>query len=102
MTHDRPLKGGFSLCELIWSFHGCSSSLLALARRWIELIAPFFPQRYQVVRTKGDQPLATFRQHFNPFIFKMSVAIHAQDEQFDDLLFLAAACLITAIEGRQS
>ena len=79
-----------------------TNTLLALARRWIELIAAFFPQRYQVVRTGDNQPLATYRQHFNPFIYKMGVTIHFEDDQFDDLLLLAAACLITAIEGRQS
>lgn len=75
----------------------------ALLRRFIELAAVIFPQSFTLARADGT-PIAVFRQHFNPFIYRLGIAIDPafeQDEHFDDLLILAAGCLIAAIEGRQ-
>lgn len=73
---------------------------LALARRMIPGVAAFSPQRFHIL-TVGGTHLATLRTHFNPFVYRLGVAIHGEDEAIDELLILAAACLIAAIEGRQ-
>lgn len=76
------------------------STALTVARRFIEIAAALFPQSYSL--TNEDNVLiATFRQHFNPFIFKMGVQVHADDAEIDELVVLAIGCLVTAIEGRQ-
>lgn len=72
------------------------------ARRWIDSIAVFLPQTFDVTRVGDGVQIATFRQHFNPVIYKMGVAINADDAHLDDLVLLAAGSLIAAIEGRQS
>lgn len=76
------------------------STGLTVARRFIEAIAFLFPQSYSL--TNEDNVLiATFRQHFNPFVFKMGVSVHADDTEIDELVVLAIGCLVSAIEGRQ-
>lgn len=74
---------------------------LTVIRRIIEIAATLFPQQFTVTTNDG-QAIATFRQHFNPFIYRLGVAIHQPDEQLDDLMLLGAACLLAAIEGRQN
>ena len=75
------------------------SQLRALARRAHELIAMFIPQGYHMVDDVGE--VATYRTHFNPFIHRLGVAIHREDEALHDLLLLAGGVLLLAIEGRQ-
>jgi hypothetical protein len=77
-------------------------SFAPFARRFIDYAALFLPQKYDVTRTGDGQVLATFRQHANLFVFRMSVAILADDPELDELILLAAGCLIAAIEGRQA
>ena len=76
----------------------------ATVRRIIELAKVLMPQSFTLRRTDGRE-IATFRQHFNPFIYRLGVSIvHAPDtvqDAFDDLFILAAGSLIAAIEGRQ-
>jgi uncharacterized protein YxjI len=72
-----------------------------LARRYIDYATIILPQRYEVVRNRDQKAIAHLRQHFNPFIFRLGVAITDEDEDMDDLLILGASCLIAAIEGRQ-
>lgn len=80
---------------------------LALVRRVIPVISYLAPQKFEVLPTGADsQPIAaavaTFRTHLALFVYKLGIAIHdEQNEQFDDLMILAAGCLIAAIEGRQ-
>lgn len=76
------------------------STALTVARRFIEAIAFLFPQSYSLTN-EDNVVIATFRQHFNPFIFKMGVRVHADDAEIDELVVLAIGCLVTAIEGRQ-
>ncbi len=78
-----------------------TGSIAPLARRYIDYANIFFPQRYEVLRTRDHKQIAHLRQHFNPFIFRLGVAILDEDEEIDDLLILGASCLIAAIEGRQ-
>ena len=70
---------------------------MALIRRFLLNI---IPQSFHV--EAGGRQIATFRQHFNPFVFKMSVQL-APDarKQFDARLILAGGILLAAIEGRQ-
>jgi len=74
----------------------------AFLRRMHELIALFSPQTFQVTRTRDGATAAEFRQHFNPFVYRLGVTIHDEaDVDVDELVILAAACLLAAIEGRQ-
>lgn len=77
-------------------------SFAPFARRYIDNISVFLPQKFEVLRDTDKKTIAILRQHFNPFISRLGVAILEEDEALDELLLLGAACLITAIEGRQS
>lgn len=77
------------------------STRLGLARRFLPLGSVLFPQHFEVRDQPGGQPIATIRQHFNLLFYRLGLTIHRQDERFDDLFLLAAACLIAIIEGRQ-
>ncbi len=85
------------------------STFAALARRFIDFAALILPQKFNLRRTdsagKVDDsmpPIATYRTHFNPFIYRLSIAVHTEDSELDDLMLLATGCLIAAIEGRQA
>lgn len=78
-----------------------TGSIAPLARRYIEIASLLFPQSYEVIRSKDDAVIAEYRQHFNPFIFRLGVAIREEDDAIDELFILGAACLISAIEGKQ-
>jgi hypothetical protein len=67
------------------------STMLALARR---LFSGLIPQTFHL----GSG--VVFKQRFNPVIFKMDVDLRNAD--VDRRLVLGVACLIAAIEGRQS
>lgn len=74
------------------------SLALALIRRYM---ANLIPQTFRA--TAGAMQVAQFRQHFNPFVLKLSVSIlPASDGVVDRRLLLAAGVLLAAIEGRQS
>lgn len=73
---------------------------LAFARRMHEIVALFSPQKFSLRR--GGTEIARFRQHFNLFVYRLGVEVLKDDAELDDLMILAAGCLITAIEGRQS
>ncbi|GJM18843.1 MAG: hypothetical protein DHS20C14_10560 [Phycisphaeraceae bacterium] len=76
-------------------------SVQPIIRRYVNDIAVFFPQRFEIVRSSDGAHIATLRQHFNPFIYRLGLAVHQDDQQFDELILLGATCLIAAIEGRQ-
>lgn len=76
------------------------STMRAIVRRVVDAAAMFMPQRFTLTLSDG-QPLAVYRTHFNPFIHRMGVAIHGEHDVLDDLMILAAGCLLAAIEGRQ-
>lgn len=79
------------------------SAFKALVRRFLEIASLLMPQSYHVT-SAGGQPVAAFRSHFNPFIRKVGVAVYdgAAQAGLEPRVILAAAILITAIEGRQS
>jgi hypothetical protein len=72
------------------------SMTMALLRRFLSNL---IPQKFHLSDMQ-EQELATFRQHFNPFIFRMTVAIH-EGCPLSPLMVLAAGVLLVAIEGRQ-
>ncbi|MCB9846471.1 MAG: hypothetical protein H6811_10865 [Phycisphaeraceae bacterium] len=76
------------------------SSGKAFMRRILPLYNVFSPQRFHLSNATGDT-VAVFRTHFNLFVYRLGVAVTAEDPVFDDLMILAAGCLIAAIEGRQ-
>jgi len=74
----------------------------ALLRRFIDFAALLWPQAY-TVRGEGQQPLAEFKQNFNPFVVKINADFSPDREgRIDRRLGLAAALLMCAIEGKQS
>jgi hypothetical protein len=72
---------------------------LALLRRFVPL-GSLVPQGYHV--EVGTRPAAVFRQHFNPFVLRMTLDF-SQDNAglLDRRIGLAAAVLLCAVEGRQ-
>lgn len=78
-----------------------TGSVAPLIRRYIEIASFLFPQRYEVIRSADAKIIGMFRQHFNPFIFRLGISIVEEDDGIDELYILGSACLISAIEGRQ-
>lgn len=76
------------------------SMIKGVLRRSHELLGAIIPQTFHI-RAGDGREVATYRTHMNPFIHRISVAIHHEDEVFDDLLLLAGGVLLIAIEGRQ-
>ncbi len=72
--------------------------ILALLRRFI---LNLIPQTYQA--EIGGQPVATYKQNFNPYTMKLTIDF-TQDQQgvLDRRLGLAAAILLAAVEGKQN
>lgn len=77
------------------------STLKAIARRVIEYVALFMPQKYHL--DAGGQTICTMQQNFNPFVMKLVVDFKPDTQnKLDPRLGLAAAVLLCAIEGKQS
>ncbi|MDQ7014654.1 MAG: hypothetical protein Q9O74_12290 [Planctomycetota bacterium] len=76
------------------------SGALAILRRLHEAFAILSPQKFQITKADGTH-VATLRTHFNLFVYRLGVTVHVEDDEVDELMVLAAACLIAAIEGRQ-
>jgi hypothetical protein len=76
------------------------NALMAVLRRLNDAVAALSPQTFEVLSNE-NRTIATFRQNFNPFVYRLRIFMHEQDDQLDELVVLAAACLIAAIEGRQ-
>lgn len=72
------------------------SAFLSLVRRHLFAL---LPQTFTV--KSGGLHVATFRQNWNIFIPKLMVSFHGGPEEIDRRIGLAAAVLISAIEGRQ-
>lgn len=81
------------------------STWKALVRRYVNDVAFLFPQSFHLTDPVGRE-LAVFRQHFNIFVYRLGLSIKNPggpdtNDGPDELLILAAACVIAAIEGRQ-
>lgn len=73
------------------------SMLLALLRRFATNL---IPQTFN--GSVGGKPVLVFRQQFNPIVLKMDLDFYMDSENLlDRRLGLAAAILLTAVEGRQ-
>jgi hypothetical protein len=72
------------------------SGTMALLRRFLSNL---IPQSFDVTTGSGEL-CAEFNQHFNPFVYRLTVHID-RDSSVDRRLVLGAAVLIAAIEGRQ-
>lgn len=76
------------------------STALALVRRFVDMASMFLPQKYHL--DLGGALACTFQQNFNPFVFKMTVDFSPDpSRRLDRRLGLAAAALLTAVEGKQ-
>lgn len=76
------------------------STFRALVRRLVDYASFFMPQKFHL-SDMGGREIARFRQHFNPFVFRIGVAVLEEDEKLDDLMLIAIAVLAAVIEGRQ-
>jgi uncharacterized protein YxjI len=73
---------------------------LALIRRFIEFATFFLPQQYNA--TMGGHEVATYKQTKNPLLVKIQVDFSPDTGgALDRRLGLAAAILLSAIEGKQ-
>jgi uncharacterized protein YxjI len=77
------------------------SAGLAAARRFVPLFATVCPQTFHIEDADGGT-VAVLKNRFNPFIYKLDGEILKPNSRIDELMVIAAACLIAAIEGRQS
>ena len=100
-------KGFKSIVRDSWEFLGPNdevlgkieedSVMMALFRRFLSNL---IPQRFHL--TVQGRQVATFRQRFNPFIYKLEVHVDpSADQWIDPRLILAGGILVAAIEGRQ-
>lgn len=109
LTHEKVgalrRKGFSSILRDSWEFldpsdepigHIVEDSMAMLRRFLSNLI----PQKFHAAA--GDQTVANYRQHFNPFVYKLTVTIEPDANDFiDTRLLLAGGILLAAIEGRQ-
>jgi hypothetical protein len=76
------------------------SMLAALVRRFVDAASLLMPQKFHA--DIGGQTVCTFQQNFNPFVRKLTVDFtHDGQGRLDKRLGLAAAILLSAIEGKQ-
>jgi hypothetical protein len=74
------------------------SQLMALVRRFASNLVP---QNYDLLLNDGTR-VADFRQHFNPFLYWLTIDFTMDPQhRLDPRLKFAAAVLLAAIEGRQ-
>ncbi len=76
------------------------SMIAALVRRFIDAASLLMPQKFHA--EMNGQTVCTYQQNFNPFVRRLTVDFtHDRNKQFDRRLGLAAAVLLSAIEGKQ-
>ncbi len=78
---------------------------LALVRRFLSFLSPLLsnlvPQSFH--GEVGGAPVFYFKRHFNPFVLRMDMDFSVDAEsRLDRRLGIAAAILLSAIEGRQN
>jgi hypothetical protein len=72
------------------------SAAMALLRRFLPLI----PQKYHC--EVNGAAVCTYRQNFNPFVYKLTIDFTDATSTPDKRLVIAGAVLLAAIEGKQS
>ena len=76
------------------------SMIAALVRRFVDAASLFMPQKFHA--DMGGQTVCTYQQNFNPFVRRLTVDFtHDHNGQLDKRLGLAAAILLSAIDGKQ-
>ena len=73
---------------------------MAMLRRLIGPIGFLFPEVFVLSRLEGEEPIASFRTTRNLITRSLGITIHQDDRQLDELLILAAGCLLCAFERR--
>ena len=71
------------------------NAMMATLRRFISLI----PQNYHC-EVNGAYA-CTYKQNFNPFVYKLNIEFPEVSSSFDKRMALAGAVLLSAIEGKQ-
>ena len=71
------------------------NAMIATLRRFISLI----PQNYHC-EVNGAYA-CTYKQNFNPFVYKLNIEFPEVSSSFDKRMALAGAVLLSAIEGKQ-
>ncbi len=71
------------------------NAMIATLRRFINLI----PQNYHC-EVNGAYA-CTYKQNFNPFVYKLNIEFPEVSSSFDKRMALAGAVLLSAIEGKQ-
>lgn len=72
------------------------NALLAFLRRFLSNLIP-----QSLHAEVADREMCGFRQHFNPFVYKLDVNFPGDANAFDKIMGLAGGILLAAIEGRQ-
>lgn len=72
------------------------SGMMAFLRRFI---ANIIPQTFHA--ELAGEHMCTYRQQFNPFIYKLDVEFPPEAEAFERIMGIAGGVLLAAIEGRQ-
>ena len=76
------------------------STVKAIVRRTVDFASFLMPQSFHL--TIAEEQVATFKQHFNPIVQKISIDFSADTQGvLDPRVGLAAAVLLCAIEGKQ-
>ena len=73
------------------------SLLMATGGWWLVAL---IPQNYTIT-AGGEQEVGSYRQSWNPFVYKLSVDIRSDQTPIDPRLVLAGGVLLAAIEGKQ-
>ena len=73
------------------------SGLMAFLRRFLSNL---IPQEFYAEVT-GER-VCNYKQHFNPFVYKLDVNLTTEANAFDRIICLAGGILLAAIEGRQN
>ena len=75
------------------------SALLAFLRRFATNL---IPQNYDMVLRQGGERVADYKQHFNPFVYWLTMDFTMDPaSRLDPRLKVAAGILLAAVEGRQ-
>ena len=74
--------------------------VLSLLRRVLGPLCLMFPETLVLSRVSNGAEIARFRTTRNLFTKSIGISIQQDDQQLDELLILAAGCLLCAFEKR--
>ncbi|MGE3802956.1 MAG: hypothetical protein AB7H80_18210 [Candidatus Kapaibacterium sp.] len=73
------------------------SGMMAFLRRFLSNL---IPQEFYAEVAGGE--ICHYKQHFNPFVYKLDVSFTTDANAFDRIIGIAGGILLAAIEGRQN